>query len=961
MSMSNAVSKIQLQAFLLKTLVVIASSTLIAGFIAPATANAVDGTETVTCLGGGSFEVVTSGAIVETRNGSTCSGALTIPEGVTTIGVASFIGSGITSVAFPASVETIDVVAFQAATSLATISFAAGSQLTAINQEAFKLTALTSFPVPALVTTLRYDVADSVSTLTEFVVDPSNTSYMDADGVLYNKTQTQLLKYPQGKAETSFTVPSSVIEIGAAAVRDTGLSSVVFSENSALTTIGPTAFAGNSALTSIKIPEGVTTIGQAAFGSNSALISATIPSTVTAIPQEMFVSNTELRSVVFSPNSQVASIGLLAFENTPLLTDLVLPASITSISESAFLGLHNAERRLYFAGTKPSFGLNVFHTEDTEAPNKRIYVSSATSWEDHVSDNDNWIQGVNLTLGFYTVTFDSNHGTAVAPGVLGARGAISEPIPPTRSGYTFEGWSVEPGGDALTFGYNPVVDEALTLYALWSEVAETDRGLEECTTGTFELVTRGDAVIVENGQTCAGLAVIPAAVTSINPEAFYPGEVEGSVPRTELTQITFAPGSRLENIGERAFRGANLTAIELPETLRIIGQEAFTDVPLTSLSFGENPQLETINEAAFQGTSISSLYLPSSTSGIGATAFSGNARLSNLRFGNGSTPLIIGDDAFAGTPSLVDVVLPARVAAIGSNAFSRTSEEMKNFYFLGSKPAIVGDNVFGGFTEETAKVYVSRDFNAPGFNWFEPYWYGTALNDDGDAIPIADVVLQFYILELVDSSGTLDFERVYGRGSGVFGEDVAPMVEPVAPTRSDYTFAGWAETNNGTLISFPFAPEADSISTLYAVWVAAAEVEAPSAETSTPAPIVTPAPVGTPKPVVTPTPTAVIATATSMTFAPASTVLGRAQLASVKKAVQRAGKNAKFTITGGASIVSNVSVASTRAVARKRAEAVKAYLVKLGVAQASIVIRSKVFLKGQVAKTEIAAKSVKGK
>ncbi len=80
-----------------------------------------------------------------------------------------------------------------------------------------------------------------------------------------------------------------------------------------VTSIGDSAFAGASSLTSITIPEGVTSIGSGAFQRASSLKSITIPDSVT-------------------------DIGYGAFNSASRLKSITIPDSVTSIGESAFAG-----------------------------------------------------------------------------------------------------------------------------------------------------------------------------------------------------------------------------------------------------------------------------------------------------------------------------------------------------------------------------------------------------------------------------------------------------------------------------------------------------------------------------------------------------------------------------------------------------------------------------------------------
>ncbi len=69
----------------------------------------------------------------------------------------------------------------------------------------------------------------------------------------------------------------------------------------------------------------------------------------------------------------------------------------------------------------------------------------------------------------YTVTFDSNGGSAVAPAEGIKEGdPVSEPTAPTKDGYSFEGWYTDTGLTSSWDFSSDTVTEATTLYAKWS-------------------------------------------------------------------------------------------------------------------------------------------------------------------------------------------------------------------------------------------------------------------------------------------------------------------------------------------------------------------------------------------------------------------------------------------------------------------------------------------------------------
>ena len=71
---------------------------------------------------------------------------------------------------------------------------------------------------------------------------------------------------------------------------------------------------------------------------------------------------------------------------------------------------------------------------------------------------------------YYTVTFESNGGTEVAPQQVKQGATVTKPADPTREGYTFAGWYYDPElTDGSAFNFEAAMYDNLTLYAKWTE------------------------------------------------------------------------------------------------------------------------------------------------------------------------------------------------------------------------------------------------------------------------------------------------------------------------------------------------------------------------------------------------------------------------------------------------------------------------------------------------------------
>jgi hypothetical protein len=140
------------------------------------------------------------------------------------------------------------------------------------------------------------------TSLTNIEVDEENTAYCSVDGVLFNKDQTSLTRYPEGKTAKSYTIPNSVKTIEYKAFYDcSNLTSVTIPDS--VTIIGEDSFYGCTGLTSLTIPDSVTTIGNWAFDNCTGLTGVTIGSGVTYIGYKAFYGCSNLKSVAFRNTS----------------------------------------------------------------------------------------------------------------------------------------------------------------------------------------------------------------------------------------------------------------------------------------------------------------------------------------------------------------------------------------------------------------------------------------------------------------------------------------------------------------------------------------------------------------------------------------------------------------------------------------------------------------------------------
>ena len=197
----------------------------------------------------------------------------------------------------------------------------------------YKCKNLKTVKIPADVTSVGDGSFLDCTSIEKFSVASGNDTYCTKDGILYSKDMTELVCFPRGRKDESFSVPVGVTKISGEALSRTKIKTLKLP--STLREIGDYAFA-EMPIESIDLPAKLTTIGGDVFCKCTSLKEIRIPDTVTEIGSEAFNECSALEKVTLS--SSLTTLGDFAFSACVRLSEIALPALLENLGDAVFMG-----------------------------------------------------------------------------------------------------------------------------------------------------------------------------------------------------------------------------------------------------------------------------------------------------------------------------------------------------------------------------------------------------------------------------------------------------------------------------------------------------------------------------------------------------------------------------------------------------------------------------------------------
>ncbi|MDO5329245.1 MAG: InlB B-repeat-containing protein [Coriobacteriia bacterium] len=386
----------------------------------------------------------------------------------------------------------------------------------------------------------------------------------------------------------------------------------------------------------------------------------------------------------------------------------------------------------------------------------------------------------------HTVTFDSQGGTTVDPQIVEDGQCATEPTAPIKEGYKFAGWFDEDTSTTTPFNFTTPIKSDLTLTAHWTEVPTTYTITKTATEGVHSISVKVEGVDVT--EAVAGTTVNVSAT----PESGY-----------EINSITITPDSGTPIViegdqGQFTMPASNVTITAtsvVPTTAHTVtfdskGGSAVDSQTVEDGECAKEPTAPTKEGYKFAGwfDEDTSTTTPFNFT----TPIKSDLTLTAHWTEVPTTYSITKDETTEGVASISAQVEGTEVTAAAAGTTVNVSATPLSGYEINSitiKPdsgtpiVIEGDQ--GQFTMPASNVTITAT----------------------SVVPTTTHTVTF------DSKGgtAVDPQTV---------EDGECAIEPTAPTKEGFEFAGWFNEDASTTIPFNFTTPITSDLTLTAHWTA---------------------------------------------------------------------------------------------------------------------------------------------
>lgn len=463
-----------------------------------------------------------------------------------------------------------------------------------------------------------------------------------------------------------FEYKTSDNEIGENMFINCNLSSIVMPDN--ITVIGTGAFKGCVNLVSVSIPEKVTNIKSSAFEGCSQLESVVFPQNITELGGQSFKGCKALKTFTFP---KVTSLADEILSGCDALVSVTIPETVTAVASLVFAGCMKLAEIHVAASLPPDiWSWQPFQNVDKNTCKLFIPAGSLASY----NSAKEW--------GDFTNKIEED-------------GEIEPKIVEVAEAGTLSTF-ISVGEKNVIKDLTVIGDLNGTDIRFIREMAGRTYDDKECA-GSLEILDLSQANIVEGGE----------------PYFYMYSEFR---TKNDEFSVYF-------------FKGCKLKTIEFPQSLKVIGNAAFSECYNLSGKIIIPEGVTTVGVSSFEATAIESVELPSSlvtvTDGsmiidaIGAHAFENCRSLREINIPESVTT--IQASVFSGCTSLTTITLPKGIISVLGNAFQDCTG-LKEIRVHASIPPKAYYQAFYRVDTETCKLMVpegTRDAYKKADEWKE--------------------------------------------------------------------------------------------------------------------------------------------------------------------------------------------------------------------------------------------------
>lgn len=740
-------------------------------------------------------------------------GVVTVKDSVTEIADGAFAYCSLmTEIEIPAGLQTVGKSAFEGCTALLEVTLPNGTL--SVGDGAFAgCTLLNKVDLPQTLTSVGDGILSGCMAVTEASV-PANVALALEKENLRKLTVTAgsfigVKAFYNCANLSEIVLADSLTTIGANAFTGTAY----YNDPDNWTTVGEgkLLYIGNHLITAVNISgectvrAGVVSLAASAFANNTAMTSIVLPETVASIGKDAFKNCVAINAATV-PTSALASMPLTELTSISIVSG--------AIPENAFAGC-TALASITLGSGVTAIGKNAF--------NDTAYYKNASMWTDGGKTlyiNDCLIVAKSEISGAYTVRENT---ALIANGAFAGNAALTAINFPASLKYV---------GNGAFLDCSEITAIALPA----GLVSVGNNAFQGCLEAVSVNIPENVVIGKEAFRGCAAIEtlLVPASVVSIGENAFadctalrtisIPAAVVSSIHKEFLENVTITSGTALEkdafknslslasitlpetleSIGDGAFAGcALLTNIELPASLTEMGKGVFFGcsalqsvtlaagntefaaedgvlynagkttllvVPAQKTAFTIPASVARIDDYAFANGRLTGIVVPDTVTAIGPNAFNGCAALESL-----TLPASIGrldNSIFVGCTSLKSVAAPTLV--LNSNFVSIVKDSLEELYINGGNGTTNFTTSFASCTS-LVKLTVDPSVN----NGFHANAFGSCSSlREANVTVKASLNLPATLVKLTINSGTIDatavsaLNRKTALTSVVIGEDV---------------------------------------------------------------------------------------------------------------------------------------------------------------------------------------------